>query len=70
MDQIEQVLGAILQTVPPDLLIAFLQIISQMNPQEIQQLMQMISQAAQQQGAQQQQQMPNPEQQGNANLYG
>ena len=71
--QIEQILQVILESVPPDILLAFLQILSQMQPEEIAQLAQMVGQAvqqqqgAQQQGSPQQQQM---QQQGDANLYG
>ena len=72
MDQLEQILGTILQSVPPDVLLAFMQILSQMEPQEIQPLMQMIAQAVQQQGGggQPQPQQQQQETQGNANLYG
>ncbi len=68
--QIQEVMSAILQVVPPDLLLAFLQILSQMSPEEIQQLAQMVARAVQGGGQAPEEAMAQQQQQGDQNLYG
>ncbi|HNX38198.1 MAG TPA: hypothetical protein PKI15_07560 [Candidatus Cloacimonadota bacterium] len=66
----QQVLQAVMQAVPADILLQFLQIISQMSEEEIGQLIAMLQK---QQGGGQPQGEPAPQnerQQGQQNLYG
>ncbi|HPS38541.1 MAG TPA: hypothetical protein PL124_03935 [Candidatus Cloacimonadota bacterium] len=66
----QQVLQAVMQAVPADILLQFLQIISQMSEEEIGQLIAMLQK---QQGGVQPQGEPAPQnerQQGQQNLYG
>ena len=68
--QIQEIMQAILEIVPPDLLLAFLQILSQMSPEEIQQLAQVVARASQGGGQAPPEQGAAMQQQGDQNLYG
>lgn len=68
--QAQQVIESILSSVPADLMMQFLQIIKAGGPAMIDQLMQLLSQAAQQQQAPQEPTMQEQGMQSNQALFG